>query len=191
MRPAEYVAKVAAGAQQVDAGEIGRAVELLSAVYEAGRAVYIIGNGGSASTAMHFAQDLAYCLPSHPHSLPFRVVSLCDNIARISAIANDMCYERVFEVQLRQFAEPDDVLIAISGSGNSENILRAASYARSLPAKVIGFTGFDGGKLIGLSDIRLHVPLSDLPQVEIVHCLLLHLLSNLLGQRLRGPKSDL
>ena len=178
-----YLKDVIAAAEAVDLHEVGRSIDLLARAYAEGQGVYVIGNGGSASNASHFAQDLAKGSVPDLRGQRFRVLSLADNIAYITAIANDMGYEDVFEIQLRQFASCGDVLVAISGSGKSPNIIRAVEYARRQSMTVIGVTGFDGGELRGLSDVQLHVPLDDMCQSEAVHSILLHMIADLLRSR--------
>jgi len=146
-----------------------------------GRQVFIMGNGGSAATASHFANDLnkGACVTGVPR---FRAIALTDNVALMSALANDVGYEHIFAEQLVNLAHPGDVVIGISGSGNSPNVLRAVQLARSLPARTIGFTGFDGGRLKELVDICVLVPSDTMEQVEDAHLVLEHLICYSLRQ---------
>jgi len=179
-----YLEQVMQAARSVDPAAVNACLECLEATYRGGRGVFVIGNGGSASNASHFAQDLSKgALPHFEEGKRFRVMSLTDNVAFITALANDLGYERVFELQLRQFAQRGDVLVAISGSGNSPNILRAAECARELGMTTIAFTGFNGGALLGLADIRVHVPLNDMCQAEAVHSILFHMIVDFLRAR--------
>lgn len=184
-----YIESVNQTLLQVDRKAIEQVLDLLKAAFCQKRAVFVIGNGGSASNASHLAQDLSKgALPELEGRRRFRVMSLVDNMAFLTAIANDMGYERVFEFQLRQFAKKGDVLIAISGSGNSPNILRAAEWAKEAGLSVVCATGFDGGKLRGMADIALHVPCDDMCKTEAVHSTLFHLIVDLLRDRLKeGP----
>jgi len=145
------------------------------------RQVFILGNGGSAATASHFACDLGKgtILPDRPR---FRVIALTDNMPLFSAYANDYGYEHVFAEQLAGLVRSGDVVIAISGSGNSANVLNAIKLARSAQAVTIGLTGFDGGKLKDLVDICLHVPCNCMEQVEDIHLMLEHLICTSLRQ---------
>lgn len=118
--------------------------------------IYIIGNGGSAATASHMANDLGVGLKRR-NIRSFKVESLCDNIPVCSALANDVGYKNIFSMQLKDRIQKDDILIAISCSGNSKNIIKAVKYAKKENATIIGLTGFDGGKLQQLSDINFHV----------------------------------
>jgi D-sedoheptulose 7-phosphate isomerase len=180
----QYLADVAAAARAVDLAAVERLVKLLVACYRRGRTVFVIGNGGSAANASHFAQDLSKGTVPDLEGKRLRALSLADSMAFVTAIANDIGFERVFELQLRQFAAKGDVLVAISGSGNSPNVVRAAEYARQAGLKVVGVTGFDGGRLLGLADIRLHVPIAHMCKAEAVHAILLHMTADLLRDRL-------
>src|SRR5205085_4359406 len=129
--------------------------------------VFVIGNGGSAANASHFAQDLAKgTCHDMQQERRIRALSLTDNIAFISALGNDEGYDQIFVQQLRTFCRPGDLLIAISGSGNSPNVLRAVEYAHEQGMKTIGVTGFSGGKLRDLADECVHVPLNDMCTAE-------------------------
>lgn len=139
------------------------------------RLIFLMGNGGSASTASHFAADLSKNTynPDYPS---FRAISLADNMAIFSAYANDEGYENVFSQQVASLANPGDIVIAISASGNSMNVVRAVEAAKKIGATTIGFTGFTGGKVGNLVDIHLHVPSTIIEQVEDIHLLLEHMI---------------
>ncbi len=189
----DYLDAVMRAARAVDPAAVVAMIDVLERAYREERGVFVIGNGGSASNASHLAQDLSKgALPGFPDVARFRVLSLVDNIAFITAIANDINYDRVFELQLRQFARPGEVLVAISCSGNSPNILRALDTAEEIGLTVIGVTGHDGGALRARSTIALHVPVPDTCQAEAVHAILLHAVVDLLRDRLRrrGPPKD-
>jgi D-sedoheptulose 7-phosphate isomerase len=181
---AQYLEAVMKAAQRVDLGEVRKCIDWLADAYRDDRQVFLIGNGGSAANASHMAEDLAKSSLHDSDQKRFRVLSLADNTAYITAIANDIGYEDVFAFQLRQFMQAGDILIAISGSGNSRNIVKAAEYTKQNGGKVIGMTGFDGGKLLPMSDVRLHVPLKNMCQSEAVHGILLHMVVDLLRERL-------
>lgn len=162
-----------------------RLVETLFRAFEAGRTIFLAGNGGSAANASHFGQDLAKgTLADLRAERRFRVISLADNVGFITALANDAGYESVFEQQLRNLARPGDLLIAISGSGNSPNILRAVEYAKSIGMTTIGVTGFDGGKLRRMADEAVHVPVEDMGMCEALHAVVFHLAMTQLRSRL-------
>jgi D-sedoheptulose 7-phosphate isomerase len=181
---ADYLRKVA---ELLDglAAPSDRFVETLYAGFEQGRTVFLIGNGGSAANASHFGQDLAKgTLSSMSAKRRFRVIPLTDNIGFITALANDEGYDSIFEQQLRNLAASGDLLVAISGSGNSPNVIRACEYARSIGMTVIGVTGFDGGKLKALADVSVHVPVDDMGMTEALHAVVFHLAMARLRERL-------
>jgi len=162
-----------------------RFVETLFQAFEQERTVFLIGNGGSAAAASHFGQDLAKgTLSSMQAKRRFRVIPLTDNIGFITALANDEGYDSIFEQQLRNLARPGDLLVAISGSGNSPNVLRAVEYARSIGMKTIGVTGFDGGKLRAMADQSVHIPIEDMGMTEALHGVVFHLAMAQLRTRL-------
>jgi D-sedoheptulose 7-phosphate isomerase len=162
-----------------------RLVETLFRAFQAGSTIFLAGNGGSAANASHFGQDLAKgTLADMRQERRFRVVPLTDNVGFITALANDEGYESVFEQQLRNLARPGDLLIAISGSGNSANVLRAVEYAKSIGMTTIGVTGFDGGRLRRLADEGVHVPVDDMGMCEALHVVVFHLAMAQLRSRL-------
>jgi D-sedoheptulose 7-phosphate isomerase len=179
-----YLKQVAALLEQIP-DDCDRLVEALYRAFEEKRTIFLIGNGGSAAAASHFGQDLAKgTLSSMSAKRRFRVVPLTDNIGFITALANDEGYESVFEQQLRNLAAAGDVLVAISGSGNSPNVIRAIEYARSIGMRTIGVTGFDGGKLRKLADESVHVPIDDMGMVEALHGVVFHHAMCFLRERL-------
>ena len=169
----EYVCEVL---RAIEVEEIAAFVRTLLEARASGAAIYFIGNGGSAATAAHFANDLA--VGTNCSARPFRAISLCDNQAVITAIANDFGYEHVFLRQLQVLARPGDLLIAISASGNSPNLLRAVEYARRSGIHTVGITAFDGGQLRKLADQSVHVPTGpkEYGPAEDAHMVLDHLL---------------
>ncbi len=144
-----------------------------------GRKVFIMGNGGSASTASHMASDLNKGA-SRKDAPRFRAIALTDNLPLIMAWANDSSYDDVFIEQLRSHLEEGDVVIGISGSGNSTNVLKAIEYAKTSGAITVGFTGFDGGRLAKIAEIAYVVPSHCMQQVEDAHLVIEHLLSLIL-----------
>jgi D-sedoheptulose 7-phosphate isomerase len=146
------------------------------------RQVFILGNGGSASTASHFVCDLGKNTRVHGVS-NFRVMGLTDNMALFSALANDEGYENVFAQQLGNYLQPEDIVIGISTSGNSPNVVNAIQYANSLGATTIGFTGFSSGEMGSLVDIDLHVPSDSIEHVEDIHLVLEHLITRALREK--------
>lgn len=155
--------------------EINNAMNLLLNCYNEGGNVYTCGNGGSASTASHmvcdFEKGTCYDLEKK-----FHFTCLNDNVATIMAIANDDSYENIFAYQLQDRLKPNDILLAISGSGNSHNVVKAAEYAKKVGAKVIAMTGYSGGKLYSLADSHLHAPIDDMQITEDVHLIFNHMM---------------
>lgn len=170
----------------IDRGSLENMIDAIMMAYESDGTVYICGNGGSAATASHIVCDFNKGISMH-HDRKFRFTCLNDNIATMMAISNDICYEDVFLVQAQGKVGKNDILIAISGSGNSENVLRVADYFRSTGNKVIGLTGYSGGKLAGMSDISVHVPVNDMQKTEDAHMSVLHLCAQIIARRLGHP----
>lgn len=160
---------------------------LLEAGHE-GRTILIVGNGGSAATASHMACDLAKTasVPGYPR---LRALALTDNVPLLTAWGNDASYEAVFAEQVKTFAQPRDLLIAISASGNSPNVLAAAAAAHEVGLQVIGVTGFGGGRLYGLSDVCLVVPSHEYGPVEDAHMILVHAVTAAIGATLAARAS--
>lgn len=154
-------------------------VSILTEARDSGRRVYVMGNGGSASTASHMASDLDKGA-SRKDAPRFKSIALTNNIPIMLAWANDSSYEDIFVEQLRNHLEKGDVVIGISGSGNSENVLRAMEYANGAGAKTIGLSGFDGGKLAKLAKTNYIVPSHCMQQIEDIHLIIEHLLSMIL-----------
>jgi D-sedoheptulose 7-phosphate isomerase len=168
-----YFSTVQSLIDQVPFDAVDHVVGVLMTVNRAGRTVFICGNGGSAATASHFGCDLAK-RPIVAGQPRFRVISLTDNNALMTALSNDIGYEAVFAEQLLPLVQKDDVLIGISGSGNSKNVLNAVSVAKAAGATTIGFSGYDGGKLAGMVDISVHIPSFNMAMVEDIHLMLEH-----------------
>lgn len=146
---------------------------------DTGKQIFLIGNGGSAAAASHMACDFGKNT-RQPGKKRMRAICLNDNIPSVMAYANDEGYQVIFSEQLLALGRPGDVLIAISGSGNSANILKAIETAREMSIKVIGLTGFQGGKMKDLTDICLVVPSDSMEMIEDVHLIINHILAGLL-----------
>jgi D-sedoheptulose 7-phosphate isomerase len=169
-----YLDRTAALAQRMPLDAIEAVVERLMAAGDADRTVFILGNGGSAATASHFANDVAKGdVTGSPRRL--RVLALTDNVPLLTAWANDTDYHRVFAEQLRTFVRPGDVVIGVSASGRSANVLAAMELARDAGAYTIGFTGQSGGRLKDLVDHCVHVPSDDVQHIEDLHLVAFHL----------------
>jgi D-sedoheptulose 7-phosphate isomerase len=171
----DYISALQFTMDQLPRQLITDVIALLQRTRMKGSQVFILGNGGSAATASHFACDLAK--NTRQEGLPhFRVIGLTDNMAMFSALANDGGYENVFSEQLASLVRPGDVVIAISASGNSKNVINAAETAHRYEATVIGFTGFDGGRLGKLANINIQVNSHIIEHVEDIHLMLEHLI---------------
>ena len=152
----EYLEYLTALIAQLDRSAISRFADLLLESRENKTTTFFLGNGGSASTATHFVNDVS--LGSRQFEKPFRAISLCDNQAVITAIANDDGYENIFLQQLQTLATAGDTIVCISASGNSKNLIKAIEYARESNIYVVGLTAFDGGYLKDNCDLNIHVP---------------------------------
>jgi D-sedoheptulose 7-phosphate isomerase len=153
--------------------------DVVRTVFDAWRerkTIFVMGNGGSAATALHMAADLSKntAVPGFPR---LRAVSFNDNMALFSALGNDTAYDQVFREQVLTYVDSDDVVIAISASGNSPNVLNAVTAARDLGATTIGFSGYYGGKLAGMVDIPVVVPNHSIEQIEDLHMILEHMVT--------------
>jgi D-sedoheptulose 7-phosphate isomerase len=165
-------AKICAG---FDLESLSKAAGLLSEHYAAGKQIFTAGNGGSAALAIHLAADFGKNVAGANDKHP-RILSLCCNSAAITAIGNDCGYENTFSFQLRNLMNSGDLVILVSSSGNSPNVIEAAKYAKTGGATVIGLTGFNGGKLKELADVSLHVPCNVYELVEDAHSFFCHAL---------------
>ena len=179
----EYVATLKETLDKLQPEPIEAAIDALHAARMAQRQVFVMGNGGSAATATHFVGDVAKNTRKAgvPH---FQMHGLNDNITFFSALANDEGYENVFVQQLANFIRPGDVVVGISASGNSENVLRAIALGNETESvTTIGMTGFDAGKLGQMVDIHMHIPSDNIEQVEDLHMMLAHLITTGLRQK--------
>ncbi len=173
---ADYIAKVQGDLSKLDQASIGKLIELLRAARNSGKTIFTMGNGGSASTASHWVNDLVKGA-SFEKEKRFRVVCLNDSVATVSAYSNDVGYEVSLLEPLKNFVQQDDLVIAISGSGNSENVIRAIEFAKSAGAKTVGLTGRDGGKLGKLVDLEIRVAEPHMGRIEDVHMMITHIAS--------------
>jgi D-sedoheptulose 7-phosphate isomerase len=174
---------------RVEPAEIKRLADLMYDCYERGRFIFVCGNGGSGSNSSHFCEDIGKCTLrredfDNDKKKRVRIMSLTDNTPYILAWANDEGFERVFAEQLKNLASPGDLLIAISGSGNSPNILRAVEWANKHGLTTFGCTGFSGGKLRTLAQHNFHVPIDDMGIVESIHLAAFHWIVDNLHKRI-------
>jgi D-sedoheptulose 7-phosphate isomerase len=188
----EYTARCSSALAKVSRTQLARVARLLFNAWRDGTQVLLAGNGGSASAASHFACDLSKTALGPTPRLAnrrFQVLSLNDNMALLTAWANDEGFEHVFSEQLRAIASPGDLLVVITGSGNSPNILRALGAARELGAHTVGLLGFDGGKAKELVDEVVLVESNDYGIVEGVHGILTHMLTAWLRHEIAATRS--
>ena len=179
----DYFTRLRDLVERIPVGRIEAVGDILYLAYRHDKQLFIVGNGGSAATASHMAADLAKntIAPTRPR---FRVMSLNDNIPLVTALANDLGYDRVFSEQLVNLVRPGDVLLVISGSGNSPNVVHALRYARERGATTVAFLGIDGGQALALADEYVLVPDNDYGRIEDVHLILNHALTAYFRRRL-------
>ena len=188
----QYLKKLREILDQLPLESLDGAVATLEQARAEGKHVFIIGNGGSAATGSHMMNDLNKSTLGHKGDGPgprFRAIALTDNIPSMTAWANDTSYDRIFSEQLRNLAERGDLLVAISASGNSPNILAAVEAAKQLGVKTIALTGCGGGKLSKLADISFIVPSTEYGPIEDVHMILDHIISSYLYQKFSPASS--
>lgn len=159
----------------LDIGMIDRAMQEIENAYRRDGTIYIFGNGGSGSTASHYTNDFNKGLSENLEK-KFRFVCLNENIPTVLAVANDFGYEEVYRYQLRGRLRPGDLVIGISGSGNSKNVLNAIAYAKEQGVRTMGIVGYDGGELKRMADVSLHVPVMNMQLSEDVHMIFDHLM---------------
>lgn len=178
-----YTKQLSSVLASVDPKVMDKFMAALETARLSGKRIFFIGNGGSASTASHFANDLS--IGAWVHEVPFKAVSLNDNVSVLTAIANDYGYEYVFSKQLPLLAEEDDLLVVISASGNSLNLINAVEVGRKLGMMVIALTGFDGGKLKELVDLPIHfsTPIGEYGLSEDAHLVFNHFVASYVKSR--------
>jgi D-sedoheptulose 7-phosphate isomerase len=173
---AEYFERLIVCIRKVPIAQVQTLGEILFRAYMNDKQVFVIGNGGSAATASHMAADIAKNTLS-PNMRRFRILSLTDNTPLLTALGNDLGYDRVFSEQLVNLIRPGDVLVSISGSGRSPNVLEAMSCARDRAATNVALLGFDGGEALMLADEHVLVPSDDYGVIEDIHMILVHALT--------------
>lgn len=172
--------------EKIDTGNLRNIIKIVTSNYKKKKKIFVCGNGGSAAIANHFECDHKKIL-SETNKINPRIISLCSNNPLITAISNDISYNEVFKKQLEYLADKHDMLITISSSGNSENIIKAIKYAKSKKIKTLSFTGFDGGRAKKLSDYNIHVDSLNYGVVENLH----HACMNIISQFIRNNVSNL
>lgn len=180
-----YIACEIETLKKLDVEAINTALNLLLQAQKNHKRIFVFGNGGSAATASHIQNDFGKGISEYIED-KFRFQCLNDNVPTVMAIANDIGFEEIFRFQLRGVIEPGDVVMAISGSGNSKNVINAVEYAKSCHNKIIGLTGYSGGKLKELSDISLHVPVNSMQVTEDIHMIFDHLMMSIFFKYLCG-----
>ena len=168
--------------------ELNEAMNALLEAYNKEATIYVFGNGGSSATASHMMVDFNKGACSEVEKR-FRFVCLNDNIPTLMAIGNDIGFENVFYYQLENKLTKNDVILAISGSGNSHNIIKAVEYAKQQGVKIIGMTGYDGGKLDKLSDYHLHAPIDDMQITEDIHMSFDHMMMQIFWRYLLSKEN--
>ena len=173
----EYLEWTQEVCNQIEPNEVQELVDMLMEARKNGKSIFVIGNGGSAATASHLSMDLGKGTLRDTEDHPrFRVNSLTDNLPYVTAWANDFDYATVFEQQLRNLGSSGDVVIGISASGNSPNVLRAIEYAKSAGMVTAGMTGFSGGELKKAVDCSVHVSVNDYGMAENMHMVIVHII---------------
>ena len=186
-----YLDRIAEELNRIDLAELRRWADLIYDAWQRERFVFIFGNGGSGTTATHMSEDLGKSTlkPEHlndENRTRLKVMSLTDNLGWILAVGNDCGYDQIFVQQLMNYGGPGDLAIAISGSGNSPNVLAAVDWANRHGLVTLGLTGFEGGKLRRMAQHALHVPLTDMGMVESIHLALFHWVLNDVYARING-----
>ena len=172
---ADYKTHLLDAIESIDLEKVNKAIELFKEARANQRRIFVCGNGGSASTASHFACDMVKGA-SYNRDSRFRIMALTDQLATLTAYANDVSYECVFVEQLKNFAEPGDLFLGISGSGNSPNVVIAMEYANSIGCRAIALTGRVGGKMGPLAQLNIQVPVPHMGRIEDVHLIICHMI---------------
>ncbi|MEO8025407.1 MAG: SIS domain-containing protein [Bryobacteraceae bacterium] len=175
MFPAQYRDELVRALHAIDAEKVQQAIDWMREARDAGGTIYTAGNGGSAATASHFVCDMVKGA-SYKRAKRFKMMALVDNMATLTAYANDVHYNEVFAEQLQNFAQPGDIFMAISGSGNSPNVLRAMEVANAAGCKTIALTGRDGGKLGPMAQLEINVGVPHMGRIEDGHHIVCHMI---------------
>ena len=186
----DYADTISGVLRNLDPGQFQAMIRILAEAYRFDRQIFIAGNGGSAGTANHFVCDFGKNAVQGEGKRRFRILSVCDNMEKVTALGNDIAFEEIFRFQLENLMRPGDVLIVVSASGNSPNIVRACEFAKGLGAPVVALAGFDGGKIKSFANACLIAPLRSYEQIEDIHLAILHMVvcyfkehQELLGQQ--------
>ena len=174
--PKQYKAALLEAIERIDTNRVEQAIEWFREARDGSKHIFVCGNGGSASTASHFTCDIVKGA-SYNRETRFRIMALTDSPATLSAYSNDVGYECVFVEQLKNFAQPGDLVMCISGSGNSPNVVQAMEYANSIGCKTIALTGRDGGKLGPLAHLNIQVAVPHMGRIEDAHMVVCHMIA--------------
>lgn len=192
--PQQYFQELKRSIDGLDCQKIHKIAEIIFDAYKNDKQIFVIGNGGSATTASHFACDLGKGTLKNvyePYEKRFKVISLTDNVATLIAYGNDLSFEDIFEQQLKNLINAGDVVIGLSGSGNSSNVIKAMIYAKICDAKTVGLLGFHtGGKLAGVVDCEITIPDSHYGRIEDIHLVLCHLISDVVFEMKERNKKN-
>ncbi len=187
----DYLDRVCREVRRLDLAQVQQLADLIESAYHGGRFVFICGNGGSGANASHLCEDLAKCtLRDFEGQKRLKVLSLTDNTPWVMAVGNDLGYDRIFVEQLKNLASGGDLLLAISGSGNSPNILKAVEWANRQGLTTVGITGFDGGTLKGLAHHNVHAAIDDMGIVESLHQVVFHWIIDDIFRRISGETAS-
>lgn len=171
----QYRAELHQVLDSIDIAKVRQAIEIFREARDDGRYIFICGNGGSAASASHLVCDIVKG-SSYNNPNKFKMMALNDSGPTLTAYANDVGYDSVFLEPLKNFARPGDVVMALSGSGNSPNVIRAIEYANSIGCTTIGLSGRDGGKLAPMSALSIHIPFQNMGRIEDAHMVVCHMI---------------
>jgi D-sedoheptulose 7-phosphate isomerase len=170
-----YKSELLKAIEAIDLQRVQQAIEWFKEARAGGRQIFVCGNGGSAATASHFVTDMVKGA-SYNRPVRFRILALTDSLPILSAYANDLGFDCVFVEQLKNFARPGDLVMGISGSGNSPNVLRAIEYANSMGCRTLALTGRDGGKIGSVAQLNIQVPVAHMGRIEDAHMIVCHMI---------------
>jgi len=176
--------------KRIDSSSISSTTDAFLECYKKGKTIYIFGNGGSGATASHVAGDFVKGV-SYGLEKRFRMICLNDNYSALAAISNDLSFDEIFVEQLKNFLNEDDLVIGLSGSGNSKNVVKAFEFAKTKNAKTIALCGFSGGKIKMMADIAIHIPIANMEVTEDIHLIVFHTLKHELTKLLRGSNASM
>ena len=174
--PRQYKAALLEAIDRIDTGRVEQAIEWFREARDGSKHIFVCGNGGSASTASHFTCDIVKGA-SYNREKRFRILALTDSLATLTAYSNDVSYDSVFVEQLKNFAQKGDLVMCISGSGNSPNVVRAMEHANSIGCRTIALTGRDGGKLGPLAQLNIQVAVPHMGRIEDAHMVVCHMIA--------------